>query len=158
MNWSSLTRFLVGFLLAIALLVGGGVATARYFIVKFTTPPPKPIFPNDKPVAAGKNVSASTKPQSASSSLPSSNLAPSNAASPTPKPLEPGAYRAKVVQPIGLILRDNPSLDSNQIGGIDNNEQIVVLEESADKEWQRVRVESSDRQGWVKAGNTERTN
>jgi hypothetical protein len=32
----------------------------------------------------------------------------------------------------------------------------VVLEESPDKEWQRIRVEDGNREGWVKGGNTEK--
>jgi hypothetical protein len=32
----------------------------------------------------------------------------------------------------------------------------VGLEESADKKWQRIRQETGDEKGWVKAGNIER--
>jgi hypothetical protein len=33
----------------------------------------------------------------------------------------------------------------------------VVLEESSDKNWQKVRLEDGQQEGWVKAGNTKRT-
>ncbi len=61
-----------------------------------------------------------------------------------------------VTQPIGLILRDSPDRDANRIGGVGYKEKVVVLEDTPDKEWQRVRVEQGDREGWVKGGNTER--
>jgi hypothetical protein len=47
-------------------------------------------------------------------------------------------------------------LESTSVGGVEYNETVVVLEESADKEWQRVRLEDGSQEGWIKAGNTER--
>lgn len=154
MKWSgllNLIKFLLGFTLAIALLGLGGVLVARYLITQLTAPPPRPAFANDKPLAATKTSAASKSASKAQS--------PQTASNATAEPeLEPGAYQARVVQPIGLILRDGPGRDSNQIGGIEYNSRVVVIEESPDKEWQRVRLENSDRSGWVKAGNTERLN
>lgn len=153
MKWSgliNLIKFLLGFALAIALLGLGGVLVARYLITQLTAPPPRPAFANDKPLPATK-TSAVSKPASKGQSS-------QTASSSTEPELEPGAYQARVVQPIGLILRDGPGRDSNQIGGIEYNSRVVVIEESPDKEWQRVRLENSDRAGWVKAGNTERLN
>ncbi|HEY9859078.1 MAG TPA: SH3 domain-containing protein [Candidatus Obscuribacterales bacterium] len=143
---------MLGFALAIALLGLGGVVIARYFITKLTTPPPRPTFANDKP-AATKAAVAAKSGTSGNTAAPQDD----SSASPTPA-LEPGTYQARVVQPIGLILRDGPGSNSNQIGGIEYNSRVVVLEESPDKVWQRVRLENSDRVGWVKAGNTERIN
>ncbi|MBW4487034.1 MAG: SH3 domain-containing protein [Trichocoleus desertorum ATA4-8-CV12] len=154
MKWSgliNLIKFLLGFALAIALLGLGGVVAARYFVTKLTAPPPRPTFANDKPAA--------TKAAVAASGASGNTAAPQGDSSTAPTPaLEPGAYQARVVQPIGLILRDGPGSNSNQIGGIEYNSRVVVLEESPDKVWQRVRIEDSDRTGWVKAGNTERVN
>jgi hypothetical protein len=155
MKWSgliNLIKFLLGFALAIALLGLGGVVTARYFITKLTAPPPRPTFANDKPAVT--KTSVASKSAAANAATPQDS---SSSASPAPT-LEPGAYQARVVQPIGLILRDGPGRDSTQIGGIEYNSRVVVLEESPDKVWQRVRLENSDRAGWVKAGNTERVN
>jgi uncharacterized protein YgiM (DUF1202 family) len=56
----------------------------------------------------------------------------------------------------GLNLRESPSRDAVRIGGVVANTRITVLEESPDHEWQRVRLEDSGREGWVKAGYTER--
>lgn len=64
-----------------------------------------------------------------------------------------------MTQPIGLILRDTPSAEANRIGGIAYQEKVVVLGESDDKQWQKVRVLTDrDRTGWIKGGNTEKAN
>ncbi len=153
---ANLVKFLLGFILAIALLIGGGVAAALYFMNQSTTPPPKPTFANDKPAVKAKlpPASTTTKPTPLPADQPSPTPTPSQ--TPSPKPLEPGAYRARVTWPQGLSLRSEPNFDAERIGGADYNQQIVVLEESADKNWQRVRLEDSEQEGWVKAGNTER--
>jgi uncharacterized protein YraI len=61
-----------------------------------------------------------------------------------------------VIQPIGLVLREGPGTEFPQVGGVDYNEEIVVLEEPDDKSWIRVRAASNGQEGWVKAGNTRR--
>jgi uncharacterized protein YraI len=45
-----------------------------------------------------------------------------------------------VVQPIGLVLREGPGTEFPQVGGVDYNEDIIVLEEPDGKSWIRVRV------------------
>lgn len=124
------------------------MAAALYFAAKLTTIPERPVFPNDKKVVQIANA----KPTSTAKASPVSE----SSDTPSPKPLEPGAYRALVTQPIGLILRDSANRDANRIGGVGYNEKVVVLEDSADKEWQRIRVEDGNREGWVKGGNTEK--
>ncbi|NES05836.1 MAG: SH3 domain-containing protein [Okeania sp. SIO2F4] len=137
MNLYGFFKFLVGFILAILLLAGASAAAVLYFAAKLTRMPEKPIFQNEKPVVQ----KVSTSPQATNSK----------------NQLEPGSYRAVVIEPIGLILRDTPSRNSNRIGGISYQEEVIVLEESSDKRWQKVRVDDgSDRIGWVSGGNTER--
>ena len=144
MKLYGLFKFLVGFILAILLLSGASAAAVLYFAAKLTRLPEKPIFTNEKPVA--QKVSTSAKP------TPSPNANSSNG-------LEPGTYKAVVTEPIGLILRDTPNRDANRIGGISYQEEVVVLEETSDKRWQKVRVnDGSDRIGWVSGGNTEQIN
>ena len=151
MSLSGLFKFIVGFLLAIVLLAGASVAAALYFAAKLSALPERPTFPNE--VKTSQTAIAKPKLTVASNPEPAS----SDTSSPSPKPLEPGAYRAIVTQPIGLILRDSPTRDSNRIGGIAYKEKVVVVEETPDKQWQRVRIEQEDREGWVKGGNTEKT-
>lgn len=151
MSWSGLGKVLTGFVLSLVLLFFAGAAATRYFITKLTAPPPRPTFDNDAPTQA-ENSSSETEQAIATSEEPSSEPA----ARPT-RPLEPGAYEARVTQPIGLVLREEPNQDSSQLGGVEYEQQIVVLEESSDGEWLRVRL-TNDSEGWVKAGNTERVN
>lgn len=158
MSWSGLIKVLSGLLLAIAFLVGGGFLAAQYLITQFTTPPPKPTYANDKPsptakpAVATKAAVAAIKP----SSSPSPSASPS--ATPSPQPSEAAGYRARVALNEGLNLREEPNRDSPRIDGIDYNDEVIVLEESPDKEWQRVRVEATNQEGWIKAGYTERVN
>lgn len=157
MSLSGFAKFFLGVFLAIALLVGASAATAFYFFTKLTAPPAKPLFaeelPKPKPAAKGKAASVASKSTS-TSSKPTASPTPEETS--TPKPLEPGAYKGRVTWPQGLSMRDEPDLDAKKIGGVGYNETIVVLEESADKKWQRIRGETGDEKGWVKAGNIER--
>lgn len=151
MNVYGVFKFILGFFLAILILAGATVATALYFAARLSELPERPTFPNDNPAA--KTTAKVTTPK------PQVNSTPTPTPTPTPaeEKLEPGAYRAIVTQPIGLILRDSPSTEANRIGGIAYNEKVVVLGESEDKQWQKVRVsQDSDRTGWVKGGNTEK--
>lgn len=133
MNFYGFFKFLVGVILAIMLLAGASVAAVLYFAAKLSILPEKPVFPNEKPVV--ENVS---QVQTANNGL------------------EPGAYKAVVVEPIGLILRDTPSRDAIRIGGISYQEEVIVLETTEDGRWERVRVDDGgDRVGWVSGGNTE---
>lgn len=146
MRWSSLVKLLLGIILAIAILMGSGVATALYFMFKVTTPPPRPIFANDKPT-----VKAQDSLNSKIVKRP-----PSPAAQSKSKPLELGAYQARVTWSQGLSLRSEPKEDAERVGSAAYNQQLVVLGESADKTWQRVRLEDSAQEGWIKSGNIQR--
>lgn len=148
-------KFFMGFLLALTILAGGSVAAALYFVTKLTALPPKPTFANDSPA---KVVAASPKTKPAANQ-PQTTPSPTPTPSPTstPTPLPPGAYRARVSWPEGLVLRDKPTYESGTIGGIAYNDQVVILEVTSNKEWERVRVESTNEEGWVRGGNTEKT-
>jgi len=158
MSLSGVAKFFTGFVLAIAVLFFAGVSTTRYLITRFTTPPPRPTFPNDPPAQA-ESVPAESDPPSAAP--PAEAVQPAPAPTPTPAATPanpPGAYEARVTQPIGLIMRQEPTQDSEQIGGVGYEEAVVVLEESSDGEWMKVRVSANNLEGWVKSGNTERLN
>ncbi|MBD2411303.1 peptide-binding protein [Nostoc calcicola FACHB-389] len=165
---SGLVKYILGIFLAIAVLVGGGVAVALYFMNRTGIPPAKPIFSNDSPsvkAQAPKATEAGGKPTptpgatTESSPNPTSTPTPTESpeATPSPKPLPPGAYRGRVSWAEGLSLRAQPNLDGERIGGVGFNQKIIILEESEDKAWQKIRLEDSGQEGWVKAGNTEKT-
>lgn len=146
-------KFFMGFLLALAILAGGSVAAALYFVTKLTALPPKPTFPNDSPAKVVASAPKAKPPANQSQTTPSQ---PTPSPTSTPTPLPPGAYRARVSWPEGLVLRDKPTYESGSIGGIAYNDQVVILEVTSNKEWERVRLESSNEEGWVRGGNTER--
>lgn len=143
-------KFIVGFLLAIIIMAGASLAAALYFAAKLTALPEKPVFPNDKPLKKTPD-----KNQKKVASKPASIPSPKGNETPSIKPLEPGAYRAMVIQPIGLVIRENPNQDGNRLGGVSYREEVIVLEETSDKKWQRVRLPEGDLQGWIKGGNIE---
>ena len=154
MRWSSLVKLLLGVILAIAILMGGGVATALYFMLRGTTPPPKPIFANDK-----SSVKAQRSPNSKTAKrtpLPAKQPSATPKSTASSKPLEPGTYKARITWPQGLSLRSEPNLNAERTGSAAYNQLIVVLGESADKNWQRVRLEDGEQEGWIKAGNIQK--
>jgi hypothetical protein len=142
MNWSGVFKFFVGLFLALGILAGGGLVAARIMIAKLTAPPPRPIYPNDKPLAK-------TASKKAPSAIADKAIAPTEVAA---KPMPAGAYEARVTQSIGLVVRDAPS--GTQIGGVEYNSRLTVLETSQDGSWQKVRL-GNDKEGWVKSGNIE---
>lgn len=144
MRWSSVLKFFLGVLLAIAILAAGGLVAARVMMARLAVMPPKPMFPNDNP----------TKP-AAKPARPAADKPVVEKQESATKPLPEGAYAAKVSQSIGLIVRDAPSQDGNSISGVDFNERVTVIETSADGTWQKIRL-SNNQEGWVRAGNVEK--
>lgn len=158
MSFSGIVKFLIGFVIAIGLLAGAGVAGALYFVTKLTAPPEKPIFANEKNANKVKPVAAKSQPPAASTPTATevSTNTPTPTSQPTEKPLEPGAYKGRVIWSSGLSLRNNPSSDSERIGSVAYNEEVVVLATSDDKRWVKIRSEDGSSEGWVKVGNIKR--
>jgi cytoskeletal protein RodZ len=169
MTWSGFFRSLSIFLIAVGLIAIGSFFAFQYLFTQFTALPPKPAFPNDKPnPAAAPTAKAIAKPPNsaspaispAPSSTPNSDTPNSASASPTPSPSvspSPGAtYQARIKLDNGLNVRESPNADAARIGGVDFNQVVTVLEESPDKEWQRVRVEATGIEGWIKSGYADR--
>jgi hypothetical protein len=154
----NIIKYIFGICLAIAILAGTGLATTLYFVNRITITPPKPTYNNDKEVIAAKLAKNPPKPPTKSKN----NSAKTPGAKPTPtpettlQPLPANAYNARVTWSKGLSLRAEPRTDSASVGGVGFNAKIIVIEESSDQVWQKVRVEGSDKEGWVKAGNTKK--
>ncbi|MEA5619189.1 SH3 domain-containing protein [Cronbergia sp. UHCC 0137] len=155
---SSLLKLILGFILAIAVLLASGLTVALYFVNRTAIPPAKPLFANDtssKPKTP-KPIPVKTTP------TPKAEVKTEPTPTPTPTPTESpnslpvGAYRGNVTWPQGLSLRSSPQQDSERVGGVGANQKIIVLEESSDKAWLKIRLEGSDQEGWVKAGNIQR--
>ena len=144
-----LSKLILGMAIALILLSMAGVATARYFMGRLSVLPPKPLYGDEMPTAAPEAT-----PEAPAE--PVVEAPPAPAEPPAEPALEPGTYNATVVQPIGLVMREGPGVEFPQVGGVDVNEAVVVLEEPANQSWVKVRVVSNGQEGWVKAGNTRR--
>ncbi|MBR8837253.1 MAG: SH3 domain-containing protein [Stigonema ocellatum SAG 48.90 = DSM 106950] len=159
--FANVLKFILGFLLAIGILAGGSFVAALYVMNRASIPPAKPTFANDNPSVKGeapKSAVAEGKATSKSKANVASNSTPTPSASPktveSPKPLPPGAYPARVTWSQGLVLRSEPQMDAERLGGVGFRQKIIVLEQSQDKIWQKIRLEGTNQEGWVKAGNT----
>jgi uncharacterized protein YgiM (DUF1202 family) len=166
-----LSKLILGVTIALALLSMAGVATARYFMARLAVLPPKPLYGEELPAAptpepAVPAADPAAPPPAAPASgaeTPATETPAPEATAETPTPpepaaaeLPPGSYPAVVTQPIGLIIRSGPGTEHGQVGGVDYNAELIVLEEPADQGWIKVRVASTGAEGWVKAGNTRR--
>jgi uncharacterized protein YgiM (DUF1202 family) len=154
MTLAGVAKFVLGVSLAIAILMGSSVLVAVYFMYRVTTHPPKPVFANEKVTKKAQNLlqAKTTEPKTLSATqLDEQPISSKNSS----QPLTPGTYKARVIWQQGLSLRTEPSQDSERIGGLEYNQQIVVLEETADKSWQKVRLADGE-EGWIKTGNIER--
>lgn len=155
MTLAGVAKFVLGVSLAIAILIGGSFAIALYFMYAVANHPPKPTFANEKIESKPK----AAPPPKEQVQPEKSTAAPENAAAAEAaksNDLEPGAYKARVIWEQGLSLRAEPGASAERLGGLDYNQQIVVLAASPDKKWQKVRLADSDREGWIKAGNIEK--
>lgn len=152
MTLAGVAKFVIGVSLAIALMIGGSVLVGLYFMYKVTSHPPKPVFNNEKV----NQMAAKAKNPPKTTAQPQPTPTPSKPSETAEAKLAPGTYKARVNWSQGLSLRAEPSADAARIGGLDYNQQIVVLEETADKSWQKVRLADGEQEGWIKAGNLER--
>ncbi|AFZ21549.1 SH3 domain-containing protein [Allocoleopsis franciscana] len=151
MSLSGIFKFILGFFVGIIFLIIFGIGTAYYFWTRLSITPAKPIFAEEQQKKSPTVKKASLTP--ASKSKPSSQQSPTPSKSPIQE-LPPGAYKARVTWPEGLSLRDAPTLNSTRIGGVAANQAVFILKQSDDGKWQQVRVVEGNQEGWIKAGNT----
>ncbi len=147
MGW--FLRTFTGLLIAILILGVGGYFALQYAMTQLTANPPRPTFPNDNP-----NYSKQTSAKKAAKAE-SEKEAPT-AAAPKSKPVPEGAYEGQVKQPVGLIVRTSPELGASQVDGVEYNEPVLVLSKSQDALWEKIRYGTSEKEGWVKAGNIQK--
>jgi hypothetical protein len=166
---SNLFQFILGFLLGVALVAGSAVAAAYFYFTKVSSSvPKKPIYTEEKSSKAQafnkRRATTTTEEIQSSANSSNSNVPPVNSEKPpesesaltTEENIPDGAYYANVTWPEGLSLRAGPDLNTAKIGGIEYNSKILILEESPDKQWQKVQIPESQQEGWVKAGNIEK--
>lgn len=158
----NLSKLILGMALALVLLTLAGVVTARYLMGRLAVLPAKPLYGDEQP---SPPPTATTPTVASPPTTPPAPPQPTPAVTPPPTPVAPGAevptapagsYEAVITQPIGLVLREGPGSDRPQLGGLDYNQAVVVLEEPTDQPWVKVRVAATGQEGWVKAGNLRR--
>jgi len=154
---SGLLQFMLGFVMGVAILVGGATAVAYMLLSGMNSNPPKPVFTEEKKEETKEEKAA--KPQAEVKESPTA--APAPKASPKPSPEETKretkseGYQARVTWQSGLSLRSEPTSESTRLGGLDYNTKVSVVGTSSDGQWHRVRL-SDGREGWIKAGNISR--
>ncbi len=165
---SATVQFILGFILGISLIVGISGTLIFAYYKKMSVLPKKPAFPEAK--VAPKAIPDRADPSTEIEPLEANTLdrSPETVEQKTEKPekpepepepeveLPPNAYRAVVTWPEGLSLRAEPGVDAERVGGIESKANIIILEDSADGNWQRVRLPWNGQEGWVKGGNTEK--
>ena len=172
---SATAQFILGFLLGITLIAGASATAIFLYYKQMSVLPKKPIFSHSEQEFASTTTESSAvtgEPLETTiiqneveqfEDLAEPEVEPEveqfeDLAEPEVEPeLPPNAYRAVVTWPQGLSLRAKPSVNSGRVGGIGFDETIIILEDSTDGQWQRVRVPWSNKEGWVKAGNIKRT-
>lgn len=145
---SSFLQFIIGFFLGVVLLAGASAAVAYVVLSKMSAPPDKPLFAEEKKQQALAKKATTTD----------NNKAASNPVTEI-KSLEDiptGNYKAFVSWSKGLSLRAEPSTESARLGSLGYKAEIIVLSTSDGGNWQKVKVISTNQEGWIKAGNIEK--
>lgn len=155
MSISGFFQFIIGFIIGtifFAAGIGGGI---YFFLTTMSVNPSKPVFSEEKQEEANKN-----QPSQANNNVnnQSSNTNQNTNSQPSKEEenLPAGAFRARVTWSTGLSLRAEPNKDAERTGGIGYNSEIIILSQSNDKQWQKVRIPGSGEEGWIKAGNIEK--
>lgn len=172
---SSTAQFILGFILGISLIAGISGALVFAYYTKMSVQPKKPVFsestvtPEDSPdtIESATDIEpleSNTTPDEVATEPATDQAKTAQTVAEKPKQqvnteetLPPNAYRAVVTWPQGLSLRAEPDVNAGRVGGIETKASIIILEDSADGKWQRVKLPWSGQEGWVKGGNTKRT-
>jgi Bacterial SH3 domain len=158
-RFSATVQFMLGFLLGIGAIVGISGAIIFAYYAKMSVLPKKPVFPEVTPPPETVSVPAedSIEPLEPTTSTSDEEAdSDKDSEQDLTAELPPNAYRAVVTWPEGLSLRAEPESDAERIGGIEDEATIIILEDSPDGKWQRVRLPGNDQEGWIKGGNTEK--
>lgn len=150
MSFSSILQFILGVITGLILLLASGTAAGYYFLIRMVVIPERPVYSEERPTASP----SATDPETDNAPEPETAAESLEPESPTEE-LEPGAYRATVTWPDGLSLRSEPNGESESIGGLAYDQEMIILKTSEDGNWEQVRLPNSDRTGWVRAGNSQ---
>lgn len=167
-RFSATVQFILGFVLGISIIAGISGTIIFAYYTKMSKLPKKPVFstateqtaPSDQadiePIEPSKPLESTTSDNPELEAETQTTPTAEEKNQDAEVELPPNAYRAVVTWPEGLSLRAEPGADAERIGGIENKATIIILEDSADGKWQRVRLPWNDQEGWIKGGNIEK--
>ena len=148
---SATIQFILGFAFGIALIAGSAAGAGYIYYKRMSVIPQKPLFSEE----TNSSETTATSPETPKDKSLETTTETENATEIKPE-LPANAYEARVTWPQGLSLRSEPDINAGRIGGIAYNSKIVILEDTPDNEWQKIRIPWSEQEGWVKGGNTQR--
>lgn len=128
MRLSTVAQYTLGITLGVLTVLLAVGAIGFLSLQQLSRNPAKPSFP-----AATKETSGLAMPPSTDNSYP-----------------------ALVVYQDGLIVRDTPDSTSKVLNTLKFDDTVVVMGKSDDGQWDRVRVEFANMEGWVRVGNLKR--
>jgi len=134
-----ISQFVLGFVLGIVMTAGVAAGIGLFFLSKLALNPSKPSFPDtiSQPVIEEEVVEEEETTTEVVES-------------------EPEGYRGRVIWSEGLTVRAEPDINSDRLGGVSYNQELIILETSHDETWQKIRIPEDNLEGWVKAGNLEK--
>lgn len=137
-------------LASLGALVGG--AGYYFFVTQMSTRPPKPVFAEER---QGYKPSLAAKPKSTLAAKPKQSpvVKDPNAIEKLPA----NAYNAKVVWQNGLSLKQEPDAGAAKIGSVAFNAKVAIIKTTNDRQWVLIRSATDNLQGWVKAGNIDKS-
>jgi hypothetical protein len=151
-----LAGILTGLVGLVAILGGAGY---YLFVTQMSTQPPKPVFAEER--GGAKQIAAKSKAKAKAKASVASKPSPSPVAKDplnpdAPEKLPPEAYDAKVVWKDGLSLKKEPVPGAEKVGGVEFNAKVAIVKTSDDKQWVLIQSETTNLQGWVRAGNIDK--
>ncbi|WP_204106290.1 MULTISPECIES: SH3 domain-containing protein [Spirulina sp. CCY15215] len=149
MKLSSIGQFILGIVLGISILGISGAAAGYYFFSKMAVVPSKPVYPEERPQSSEDSAKEGEGEGTGEEEVVSEPEAPK-------VPLPEGAYRVRVNWPDGLSLRDKPDFDADRLEVIPYDAEMIVLRSNEDGTWDWIRIPGTNKEGWVKAGNSDR--
>jgi hypothetical protein len=121
-------RFIFGIGLGLFVILAVIGAGGFAFLQQLSRTPPKPIFAEAKKDSVALDI----------------------------RPAPDDSYPALVMYQGELILREGPDSTAKALDKLKFEDTVVVTGTSTDGQWQQVRVEFKDIEGWVRAGNLKR--
>ena len=155
MSISSFFQFIFGFILGVLLLISGSVGAAYYFFNRMASAPPKPVFSETIPAPPVEEEAPEEPVEEETVAAEPEATEEVEAEEEEEDEIPAGAYKARVTWSSGLSLRAEPDINASRVGGVDYNEEVLILSESNDGVWQKARTQGGQ-EAWIKSGNVEK--